>query len=106
MERRFSGSRRSMVHVRAALEKKLAKPPVAVESSSAQSEILAERFELCAVDEKKFYGADVTVIGAPVQQGNAIGIDGVRGMAGGEVFKDQISAAVLNFPRYGHSRGF
>jgi hypothetical protein len=60
MQWRFS--RALEVYLRALLDQKLAKPPMAVETSPREAEVIAEGLDRFAICEQEFYGAHISVV--------------------------------------------
>src|SRR5271165_185105 len=106
MQRRLSGIRLRVVCVCTSLNQELTQPPVSVKNGSGKAQIVAERLQACALLEQELHGADVAIIGTPLEQGDTVLVGGICGMAIRKVFEDQIRAAIANLFRYRHGGGY
>lgn len=93
VERRFAGIFLSGVDVRPLLDQKLAQPPMAVKRRIVQSEVRPQRRERFAVSEKVPDGAHVAVIGAPLNQPDAVAGGRRGGVPPSQNFPDQVGPA-------------
>jgi len=66
MKRSFAGVRFSVVRVGAAFKEELTQAPVAMKCCGIEAEVVTQRTDRDAVPEKEFHGADVAVVGTPV----------------------------------------
>jgi hypothetical protein len=78
------------IGVGALLQQELCQAPVAVEASTIEAEIVAERAKGCAVGEQVADGADIAVVGAMFHERDAVVVSRGGGVAGGEVVEYQI----------------
>ena len=72
MERGLAGLGVGVVYVRTLFQQKLAEAPMAVESSEAKAEVVTEEAKGFALREQKADGADVSVVGAMLNKGDAV----------------------------------
>ena len=75
-----------MVGVCTLFEQELAEAPMSVKRGSVEIEIFAERGYGFATGEEEFYGADVAIVGAVLDQRDAVVIFGV----GGDAFVEDV----------------
>lgn len=102
VQRSLADVRCGTICVRAIFKQEFAEPPVAVEASDVQAEIVAERLQRFSFAQKKFDGAYVAVIGAPFERRDAVLVSRIGGMSCGEIIEDEVSAPVDNFVEHGH----
>ena len=76
------------------LDQELTEPPVPVEASADETEVVVERVERFAVSEQEFHCAHISVICAPLDQRYSALIGRVGGMALRDVIKDKVGAAI------------
>lgn len=81
MKGSFAGVGQWTIRVRAAFQQKLAQPPVPMKASGVESVVVSQRVQRFAIGKQKFNRAHVTVISAPLNQRNAVGICRLRGVA-------------------------
>ena len=87
--------------VGAPLDEKLAEAPVPVEGRAVQAQVLSQRIQGLAAVEEPAKGADVAVVGAPLEQRHALRVARRRGVARGQVVEDEVRPPVLNAIQHG-----
>ena len=96
MQGRFSAPGQSMVHLRAILDQELTELPVPMKSRALKIEILSERLEQFAMGEQESDSAHIAIVGAPLDDGNAVDLHRPGSLPCRKTVKNQISASIGN----------
>ena len=94
VQRRFAGIRQRPVDVRALRDQELAQMRMPVKHGSVEVVVVSERLKRLTLAEQELDGADITVIGAPLDQGYPMIVLRGRRAAGSDEIEDQIRAPV------------
>jgi hypothetical protein len=86
-----------VVDICALLQKEFAEAPMAVVGSVVEAEVIAKRIQRAAMREKEPDGANVSIVGAMLNEGDSVLVLVVGGHSARDEVEDQIRAAVSQF---------
>ncbi len=67
-----------------------------MERGGIEAKVVSQRLQGLAVGEQEFYGADIAIVGAPLEERSTIAVLGSCGIPCLYVIEHEISATILN----------